>query len=69
MTGKTTSDNQASLDEWERDRESRTGALVAGFKLRVRQGGSDDASGHLPVCWGVLVGALGLDVGELEKLF
>jgi urease accessory protein len=57
------------LDEQERDRESRTGALVAALKLRVRQGESDDAPGHLPVCWGVLAGALGLDVGEFEKLF
>ena len=69
-TGITTPDDHASLlDERERDRESRAGALVAALKLRVRQGGSDDAPGHLPVCWGVLAGALGLDVGELEKLF
>jgi len=58
-----TSDDHASLlDEQERDRESRAGALVAALKLRVRQGESDDAPGHLPVCWGVLAGALGLDV-------
>lgn len=57
------------LDEQERDRESRAGALMAALKLRVRQGESDDAPGHLPVCWGVLAGALGLDVGEFEKLF
>jgi urease accessory protein len=69
-TGITTPDDHASLlDEQERDRESRAGALVAALKLRVRQGESDDAPGHLPVCWGVLVGALGLDVGEHEKLF
>ena len=70
MTGrKTSSDDRASLfDEQERDRESRAGALVAALKLRVRQGESDDALGHLPVCWGVLAGALGLDVGELEKV-
>jgi urease accessory protein len=70
MTGITTSDDHASLlDERERDRESRAGALIAALKLRVRQGESDDAPGHLPVCWGVLAGALGLDVGELENLF
>jgi urease accessory protein len=45
------------------ERESRAGALVAALKLRVRRGGSD-ALGHLPVCWGVLAGALGLTVGE-----
>jgi urease accessory protein len=70
MTGITTSDDHAKLlDEGERDHESRAGALVAALKLRVRQGESDDAPGHLPVCWGVLAGALGLDIGELEKLF
>ena len=53
------------LDEQELDRESRAGALVAALKLRVRRGESDDAPGHLPVCWGVLAGALGLSVGEL----
>lgn len=64
------SDDHASLlDERERDRESRAGTLVAALKLRVRQGESDDAPGHLPVCWGVLAGALGLDVGELEQIF
>jgi len=66
-TGVTTSDDHVSLlDERERDRESRASALVAALKLRVRQGESDNVPGHLPVCWGVLVGALGLDVGELE---
>ena len=70
MTGITTSDDHASLlDERERDLESRAGALIAALKLRVRQGESDDAPGHLPVCWGVLAGALGLDVGELKRLF
>jgi len=69
MTGITMSDDHTSLlDERERDRESRAGTLVAALKLRVRQGKSDDAPGHLPVCWGVLAGALGLEVGKLEKL-
>ena len=39
-------------------------ALVAALKLLVRRGGSEDPLGHLPVCWGVLTGALGLTVGE-----
>jgi urease accessory protein len=71
MTGITTSkdDHASALDERESDRESRAGALIAALKLRVRQGQSDDAPGHLPVCWGVLAGALGLDVGEHEKIF
>jgi len=62
----TTSDHAPLVDEQERDREGRTGALVAALKLRVRRGESDDAPGHLPVCWGVLAGAIGLSVGELE---
>jgi urease accessory protein len=68
-TGMTTPVDHASHpDERERDRESRAGELITALKLRVRQGESDDAPGHLPVCWGILTGALGLDVGELEKL-
>ncbi|KAI9453070.1 hypothetical protein F5148DRAFT_985712 [Russula earlei] len=43
------------------ERDSRAGALVAALKLRVRRGESK-ALGHLPVCWGVLAGALGLTV-------
>ncbi|KAI0294600.1 hypothetical protein B0F90DRAFT_1756489 [Multifurca ochricompacta] len=43
------------------ERENRAGALVAALKLRVRRGDSD-APGHLPICWGVLAGALGLTV-------
>lgn len=45
--------------------ESRAGALVAALKVRVRRGEAD-APGHLPVCWGVLAGVLGLTVGELH---
>lgn len=44
--------------------ESRAAALVAALKLRVRRGEPDAPVGHLPVCWGVLTGALGLTVGE-----
>jgi len=47
------------------ERESRAGALVAALKLRVRRGDSESrafAFGHLPVCWGVLAGVLGLTV-------
>ena len=47
-------------------RESRAGALIAALKLRVRRGESD-VQGHLPVCWGVLTGALGLTVGKLAR--
>jgi urease accessory protein len=44
--------------------EIRAAALVAALKLRVRRGEPDAPTGHLPVCWGVLTGALGLTVGE-----
>ncbi|KAI0290387.1 hypothetical protein B0F90DRAFT_1786741 [Multifurca ochricompacta] len=43
------------------ERENRAGALMAALKLRVRRGDSD-APGHLPICWGVLAGVLGLTV-------
>ena len=46
------------------DDENRAAALVAALKLRVRRGEPDAPVGHLPVCWGVLTGALGLTVGE-----
>ena len=46
------------------DYENRAAALVAALKLRVRRGEPDAPAGHLPVCWGVLTGALGLTVGE-----
>jgi urease accessory protein len=42
--------------------ENRAAALVAALKLRVRRGEPDAPVGHLPVCWGVLTGALGLTV-------
>ena len=51
--------------------DERAGALVAALKLRVRRGDSepDAPAGHLPVCWGVLTGALGLTVGECLARF
>jgi urease accessory protein len=51
-------------DDDDSERESRAGALVAALKVRLRRGDAD-TPGHLPVCWGVLAGALGLTVGEL----
>ena len=44
--------------------DERAAALVSALKLRVRRGEPDAPVGHLPVCWGVLTGALGLTVGE-----
>ncbi|KAI9456997.1 hypothetical protein BJY52DRAFT_1120707 [Lactarius psammicola] len=53
----TTMTDAADYDE---QRENRAAALVAALKLRVRLGEPDGPAGHLPVCWGVLTGALGL---------
>lgn len=36
--------------------------LVDQLKLIVRR---EDTPGHLPICWGVLTGALGLSVGTI----
>lgn len=42
-----------------------TSALVDQLKLIVRR---EDTPGHLPICWGVLTGALGLSVGMFYLL-
>jgi urease accessory protein len=51
-------------DDDDLEHESRAGVLVATLKLCVRRGDADFL-GHLPVCWGVLAGALGLTIGKL----
>ncbi|KAI0060238.1 hypothetical protein BV25DRAFT_1807601 [Artomyces pyxidatus] len=48
-----------------RKRDERVGALVDALKLRVRR---EDTYGHLPVCWGVLAGALGLSLDRGSHL-
>ncbi|KAI0288722.1 hypothetical protein B0F90DRAFT_1800891 [Multifurca ochricompacta] len=45
------------------EHENQAGALVAALKLHVQRGDSD-APGHLPICWGVLAGMLGLTVSH-----
>ncbi|KZV77173.1 hypothetical protein PENSPDRAFT_679377 [Peniophora sp. CONT] len=40
-------------------------ALIDALKLRVRR---DELPGHLPVCWGVLTGALGLSADRAAHL-
>lgn len=42
------------------DDGARYEALVDAFKLSIRKGGT---LGHLPICWGVLTGALSLSTG------
>jgi len=67
MAGMTTTMSNAGVPTGDDDKseyESRAGALVAALKVRMRRGDAD-APGHLPVCWGVLAGVLGLTVGEL----
>ena len=46
--------------EEKREKERRLARLVDRLKLLVR---GEKTHGHLPVCWGVLVGALGLSLG------
>jgi urease accessory protein len=46
--------------------ERALAALVDALKLRVRRGATP---GHLPVCWGVLTGALALPAGVLPFTF
>jgi len=60
MAGMTTTMSNGDDDD-KSEYESRAGALVAALKVRVRRGDAD-APGHLPVCWGVLAGVLGLTV-------
>lgn len=43
------------------DRVKNVSVLVARYKTMVR---AEDASGHLPICWGILTGALGLKLGN-----
>ena len=64
MAGITSNARVPNGDDDQSEYESRAGALVAALKVCVRRGDAD-APGHLPICWGVLVGALGLTVGEL----
>ncbi|KAH8984259.1 hypothetical protein EDB92DRAFT_1499055 [Lactarius akahatsu] len=52
----------ADAADYDEEREKRAAALVSALKLRVRRGEPDAPAGHLPVCWGVLTGALGLTV-------
>ena len=51
-------------DDDNNNAENRASALVTALKLRVRRGEPDAPVGHLPICWGVLTGALGLTIGK-----
>src|SRR5262249_34698388 len=41
--------------------ESRLSTLLDKYKLLIRK---EEAPGHLPICWGMLTGALGLTLGQ-----
>lgn len=45
-------------------RDARMIKLVDRLKFLVRRG---DTPGHLPICWGVLAGALGLSIGAFVR--
>ena len=44
--------------------ENGASAIVAALKLCVRRGEPDPRVGRLPICWGVLTGALGMTIGD-----
>ncbi|KAI0796990.1 UreF-domain-containing protein [Abortiporus biennis] len=46
-------------------RQHRISTIVDKFKLMIRR---EDTHGHLPVCWGVLTGALGLSLERSQFL-
>jgi urease accessory protein len=50
-----------NIEEDTRAQESRLSTLLGKYKLRIRR---EEAPGHLPVCWGILTGALGLTLGQ-----
>ncbi|KAJ6490285.1 UreF-domain-containing protein [Mycena vitilis] len=54
-------------NEGSAERDAGMPALVDAFKLLIRRG-EQDAHGHLPVCWGVLCGALGLSLERTQHL-
>ncbi|KAJ7682491.1 UreF-domain-containing protein [Mycena polygramma] len=54
-------------DEGGAEQDAGMPALVDAFKLLIRRG-EQDAHGHLPVCWGVLCGALGLSLERTQHL-
>lgn len=50
-----------NVEEATRVQELRLAKLLDKYKLLIRR---EEAPGHLPVCWGVLTGALGLALGR-----
>ncbi|EGO02010.1 hypothetical protein SERLA73DRAFT_50095 [Serpula lacrymans var. lacrymans S7.3] len=48
------------------ERERRSASIVDRLKLSIRR---EDTHGHLPVCWGVLTGALGLTLERAQYLY
>jgi urease accessory protein len=56
---------QEGLAEDVRVQESRLSKLLEKYKLLVRK---EEAPGHLPICWGMLTGVLGLTLGQSYRL-
>jgi urease accessory protein len=52
--------------EDEREREARKEEVMDGLRALTRDG---RMVGHMPVCWGVLCGVLGLSLGESHLIF
>ncbi|ESK96987.1 urease accessory protein [Moniliophthora roreri MCA 2997] len=46
--------------------DTRMANLVTDYKLMIRR---EQAPGHLPVCWGILTGALGLTLDRSQYLY
>lgn len=54
------------VEETTRLREERLTRLLDGYKVLIRR---EETPGHLPVCWGMLTGALGLTLGQSKNSF
>jgi len=58
--GNTPTENQLNSGLSFASGQAKLGVLVDTFKLWIRKG---DTQGHLPICWGMLTGALQLSLG------
>ncbi|KAF9448226.1 hypothetical protein P691DRAFT_730028 [Macrolepiota fuliginosa MF-IS2] len=54
------------VEEEIRTQEARLSKLLDKYKLLIRR---EEAPGHLPICWGVLTGALELTLGQPSPVF
>lgn len=54
-----------NVEEATQRQEARLSILLDSYKLLIRK---EEAPGHLPICWGMLTGALGLTLGQYKLL-